>query len=210
LIEEKPSSVGKSVRLDMSKYQWVKDYENRKGRPSGRGPNGRKPKMDSTWPWISTKYDFSLPHQELKQIRVSALGMNLTSAISALKGSWQNYKIAGRNGETRDDIKYRINFIQDSLGLEQSFPELAGQQQEPEEYRLREEEQEWMSGLSIDEVEAKKEEELEARTAIVEEVSQPPTILETEDDWFSSSPSEEEEDDVWSTDETTSAEVDDW
>jgi hypothetical protein len=139
--------------------------------------------------------------------------MSLTSAISSLKGSWQNYKIAGRNGETREDIKYRINFIQDSLGLEQSFPELAEEEQEPAEYRLREEEeQEWMSGLTIDEVEAKKAEELEARAAIVEEEHQPPTISETEDDWFNIESSSEEEDDVWSTgkDQSTSSEEDDW
>ena len=38
---------------------------------------------------------------------------------------WKSYKIAGRNGEPRRDIAWKINAIQKAMGIEKSeFPEL--------------------------------------------------------------------------------------
>src|SRR5262249_13357637 len=97
--------------------------------------------------WISSKYDIQGMHwQELQQIFLPNLNMNFGQAVSALKKSWKAYKIAGRSGEPRGDLAYRIVRIQDALGIEKStFPELQGssygEEWSKEDEQLRREEQ---------------------------------------------------------------------
>lgn len=74
--------------------------------------------------WQSNRYDFSDPDVRLEM--VPEMGCTVGACISALKGSWTNWRIAGRNREPRDDLKYRIRRIESSLGIEESFPELEG------------------------------------------------------------------------------------
>jgi hypothetical protein len=74
--------------------------------------------------------------------------MNWGQCCSALKRSWKAYKIAGRNGEPRGDIAWRILNIQTQMGIEKSdFPELEGvdtddEETSEEETELRREERE--------------------------------------------------------------------
>jgi hypothetical protein len=105
--------------------------------------------------WISSKYDIEgMPWQELQQLYLPELKMCWGPACSALKKSWREYKIAGRNGEPRGDIAWRINRIQSAMGIEKSqFPELEGMNDEEseeeltdEEIQLRREEKEESSG----------------------------------------------------------------
>jgi hypothetical protein len=94
--------------MNKSNYRWLKRYE------SKRHKDG-----DS---WVSTKYDFTDPTTRLEY--VPEVGCSVGACISALKRSWKGYRIAGRNGEPRDDIAYRIRNLQSALGIEQSFSEL--------------------------------------------------------------------------------------
>ena len=55
-------------------------------------------------------------------------------AVSALKKLWKSYKIAGRTGESRSDLAWKINQIQKAMGIEKSeFPELDGMEADDEE-----------------------------------------------------------------------------
>jgi len=55
-------------------------------------------------------------------------------ACNSLKKLWKSYKIAGRNGEPRGDIAWKINAIQKAMGIEKSeFPELEGMETSDEE-----------------------------------------------------------------------------
>ena len=55
-------------------------------------------------------------------------------ACNSLKKLWKSYKIAGRNGEPRRDIAWKINVIQKAMGIEKSeFPELEGMETSDEE-----------------------------------------------------------------------------
>ena len=85
--------------------------------------------------WISRKYDIQgLPWQELQQIYLPELGMCWGPACNSLKKLWKSYKIAGRNGEPRRDIAWKINAIQKAMGIEKSeFPELEGMETNDEE-----------------------------------------------------------------------------
>ena len=47
-------------------------------------------------------------------------------AVSALKKLWKGYKIAGRTGEPRSDLAWKINRVQVAMGLKSEFPELEG------------------------------------------------------------------------------------
>jgi hypothetical protein len=103
--------------------------------------------------WISSKYDTQGHWQEVQQIWIPELQMNWGRAVSALRKSWTAYRIAGRNGEPRADLAYRIRSIQSSLGIEKStFPELEGMDDEEsneisdEETELRREEKEESGG----------------------------------------------------------------
>ena len=46
-------------------------------------------------------------------------------AVSALKKLWKSYKIAGRTGEPRSDLAWKINRVAMGLGKSE-FPELEG------------------------------------------------------------------------------------
>ena len=63
--------------------------------------------------------------QELQQLYLPELNMRWGPAVSALKKLWKGYKIAGRTGEPRSDLAWKINRV--AMGLEKSeFPELEG------------------------------------------------------------------------------------
>lgn len=71
---------------------------------------------------------------ELQQIYLPELGMCWGPACNSLKKLWKSYKIAGRNGEPRRDIAWKINAIQKAMGIEKSeFPELEGMETSDEE-----------------------------------------------------------------------------
>lgn len=60
---------------------------------------------------------------------------------------WKRYKIAGRTGEPRSDLAWKINQIQKAMGIEKSeFPELEGMESTDEEIELRREEREESGG----------------------------------------------------------------
>src|SRR5215469_15390000 len=98
--------------------------------------------------WVSSKYD-----TQLQQTYVPSLHMR-GQCCSALKRSWKAYEIAGRNGEPRGDIAWRIRNIQTQMGIEKSdFPELEGMETDDEETseeetELRREEKEESGGDS--------------------------------------------------------------
>ena|SRR5215469_8916254 len=55
-------------------------------------------------------------------------------ACNSLEKLWKSYKIAGRNGEPRRDIAWKINAIQKAMGIEKSeFPEVEGMEASDEE-----------------------------------------------------------------------------
>jgi hypothetical protein len=103
--------------------------------------------------WISSKYDIQGMHwQELQQLYLPELNMRWGPAVSALKKLWKSYKIAGRTGEPRSDLAWKINQIQKAMGIEKSeFPELEGMETDDEEstdeeIELRREEREESGG----------------------------------------------------------------
>lgn len=121
----------------MNKMQlWLRDYE--RSRHS-------KQRNES---WVSSKYD-----TQLQQTYVPSLHMR-GQCCSALKRSWKAYEIAGRNGEPRGDIAWRIRNIQTQMGIEKcDFPELEGMETDDEETseeetELRREEKEESGGDS--------------------------------------------------------------
>jgi len=64
--------------------------------------------------------------QELQQLYLPELNMRWGPAVSALKKLWKSYKIAGRTGEPRSDLAWKINRVQVAMGLKSEFPELEG------------------------------------------------------------------------------------
>jgi len=98
--------------------------------------------------WISSKYDIQgMPWQELQQIYLPELRMCWGPACNSLKKLWKSYKIAGRTGEPRSDIAWKINTIQKAMGIQKSeFPELEGMEMDEElteeEIQLKREERE--------------------------------------------------------------------
>jgi hypothetical protein len=107
----------------MNKMQlWLRDYE--------RSRHSKQPNES----WVSSKYDTQLPWKVLQQTYIPSLHMNWGQCCSALKRSWKAYEIAGRNGEPRRDIAWRIRNIQTQMGIEKSdFPELEGMETDDEE-----------------------------------------------------------------------------
>jgi hypothetical protein len=95
--------------------RWLRNYERLRLNPDA--PN------DS---WTSSKYDIEGMHwTELQQIFLPELEMCWGPACSALKKSWYSYKRAGKEGVYRGDIAFRINKIQNAMGIQKSeFPEL--------------------------------------------------------------------------------------
>ena len=96
------------------------NYERR--RFKNRGPSEN---------WLSDKYNLQGDWRMVRETPTSLRDrngrvMNIGQATSALKRSWRAYKIAGQNGEPRRDIAWRINYIENGLGLleKATFPEL--------------------------------------------------------------------------------------
>ena len=82
-------------------------------------------------------------------------------ACNSLKKLWKSYKIAGRTGEPRSDIAWKINQIQKAMGIEVSqFPELESMGIYENEYQGQSFEQE---RLTPEEIQLRREEELERR-----------------------------------------------
>ena len=125
-----------SISMDEMR-KWLMNYE--RMRLKSNTPNES---------WISSKYDIQgLPWQELQQIYLPELGMCWGPACNSLKKLWKSYKIAGRNGEPRRDIAWKINAIQKAMGIPKSeFPELEGMEMDEElteeEIQLKREERE--------------------------------------------------------------------
>ncbi|HXP49453.1 MAG TPA: hypothetical protein VN922_05850, partial [Bacteroidia bacterium] len=101
--------------------KWIMNYERR--RCKNRGPNEN---------WISDKYDLQGDWRDVQQTLTNIKDrkgrfLNIGEVTSALKRSWKAYRIAGQNGEPRRDIAWRINYLEDGLGLieKATFPELA-------------------------------------------------------------------------------------
>src|SRR5215831_16897569 len=97
----------------MSQYRWIKSYEKRRFKE----PNES---------WICSKYGI-MDWREAREIYLPSIGVNVGVAWNSLKKLWKSYKIAGRTGEPRRDIAWKINRLQAGLDLERSeFPELEG------------------------------------------------------------------------------------
>ena len=93
--------------------EWLVNYERlRHSKPSNKS-------------WISSRYDIQGMHwQELQQLYLPELNMRWGPAVNALKKLWKSYKIAGRTGEPRSDLAWKINRV--AMGLKSEFPELEG------------------------------------------------------------------------------------
>ena len=113
--------------------RWLANYERR-----------RHLQKEPSEFWASSKYDIQGTHwEDMQQTFIPELRMNFGQACSALKKSWKAYKIAGRNGEPRGDIAWRIRSIESALGIEKSeFPELEGMGMTDDEEEIRLEGQE--------------------------------------------------------------------
>jgi hypothetical protein len=73
--------------------------------------------------WQSTKYDFAgIGWADATSIFVEELGMDVGQACSALKKSWAAYRIAlaSKSGAEIKMLQWRINNIQQALGIELS------------------------------------------------------------------------------------------
>jgi hypothetical protein len=125
-----------SISMDEMR-KWLMNYE--RMRLKSNTPNES---------WISSKYDIQgMPWQELQQIYLPELRMCWGPTCNSLKKLWKSYKIAGRNGEPRRDIAWKINAIQKAMGIQKSeFPELEGMEMDEElteeEIQLKREERE--------------------------------------------------------------------
>jgi hypothetical protein len=113
--------------------------------------------------WISSRYDIQGMHwQELQQLYLPELNMRWGPAVSALKKLWKSYKIAGRTGESRSDIAWKINKIQGSMGIEKSiFPELEGISGETDDEELQISTDEELTIAKEEEMQLRSEEENE-------------------------------------------------
>jgi len=146
--------------------RWLANYERR-----------RHLQKEPSEFWASSKYDIQGTHwEDMQQTFIPELRMNFGQACSALKKSWKAYKIAGRNGEPRGDIAWRIRSIESALGIEKSeFPELEGMDDEEmtdKEIQLKREEieaeaenwwglEEYTEGWSEEDKQLKREEQQE-------------------------------------------------
>ena len=94
--------------------KWIEGYGHRR---LSRQPNES---------WLNSKYG-NMDWREARQIYLPSIGVNVGVAWNWLKKLWKSYKIAGRTGEPRRDIAWKINRLQAGLDLERSeFPELEG------------------------------------------------------------------------------------
>ena len=94
--------------------RWLQNYEKR--RHSRR--NSKQHLKEPNESWISSKYDLQgTDWQTLQQMYLPELKMCFGPACNSLKKLWKSYKIAGRTGEPRSDIAWKINRIQDALGI---------------------------------------------------------------------------------------------
>jgi hypothetical protein len=162
--------------ISMNEMQrWLRNYE--------RLRHSKQPNES----WVSSKYPIEGMHwTELQQLYLPELKMCWGPACNSLKKLWKSYKIAGRNGEPRGDIAWRINRIKSAMGLEKSnFPELEGMDDEDqeltdEEIQLKREEKEENGGdfgTSEEESEFTEEWSEEDKQLLKEE-------REAEDDWW--------------------------
>jgi hypothetical protein len=110
--------------------KWLRNYEyQRHSRKNPKEPNES---------WQSSKYDFTDPNVRLEY--VPEMGCSVGGCISSLKRSWRVFEIAGRNGEPRGDLAWRINHVQDTLGIPLTeFEEYPGIYQSQEEILKKEE-----------------------------------------------------------------------
>jgi len=101
---------------------WLKSYE--------RERHSNEPNES----WISSRFDIQgLGWRAASEIYLPELRMTLGKACNSLKKLWKNYKIAGRTGEYRDDIAWKIVRIESVLGIEKTeFSELEGMDLEAE------------------------------------------------------------------------------
>lgn len=146
-LRNKHLSVSSSFCISMQEMQkWLINYE--------RMRHSKKPKEPNE-SWVSSKYDIqNMSWKEISEIYLPEIDMRFGSACSALKKLWKSYKIAGRNGEPRGDIAWKIHRIQSAMGIERSqFTELEGmnddedQELTDEELELKKEEEEESSGV---------------------------------------------------------------
>lgn len=88
--------------------KWLREYDRLRTNPDA--PNES---------WISTKYDIiGLTWKEISDIYILELEMCWGPACSALRKTWYKFKMAGKEGtDYRGDIAYRINKIQDGMGI---------------------------------------------------------------------------------------------
>lgn len=121
--------------------RWLQNYERSRHSKQLKEPNEH---------WVSSKYPIENMHwTELQQLYLPDIGMCWGSACSAIKKLWKSYKIAGRTGEPRSDIAWKIRNIQRAMGIPESqFEELEGMDDEEE-------------ALSAEEVELQREEQKE-------------------------------------------------
>lgn len=124
--------------------RWLRGYESKKFSKYNKEPEG----------WQSSKFDTSLPWYELQQEPVPELGCNYGQACNKLKQAWRKFSTARYKGEYTKDLAWEITQIVDALGLEKntSFPELEGL--DPDEEEIDQE-------LSYEELQARREEQLE-------------------------------------------------
>jgi hypothetical protein len=153
-------------------YRWLEIYE--KSRHSKQGKQLKES-------WQSSKFDFTNPNVRLEY--VPEMDCSVGGCISALKRSWKAYYIAGRNGEPRGDLAWRINSLQSSLGIEKStFPELEGMmmddEENNEELQLKREEQQEEWNLNLGTNEEMDEWSEEDKQLLKEEIE-----AERENDW---------------------------
>src|SRR5215469_3934980 len=133
-----------SISMDEMR-KWLMNYE--RMRFKSNTPNES---------WISSKYDIQgFPWQELQQIYLPELGMCWGPACYLLKKLWKAYKIAGRSGEPRGDIAYKINRVQAAMGIERAqFPELEGMPYENEDL----DQDQGGEGMTAEEIQLQREE----------------------------------------------------
>ena len=91
--------------------------------------------------WVSEKFPIQdMGWSAMKGVYIPELSMSFGQACSALKKSWRHYRILGREGAYRDDIGWRIQRIQQALGLERTQFEDQQSEEDEEEWSLKQEE----------------------------------------------------------------------
>lgn len=93
--------------------KWLKSYEQFRTNPYEKNEEWTSSKYDingMTWTEISDIVLEDLPDQNGEP-------MNFRQACSALKKSWDRYKILKREDGYTRDIEYRINDIQYAMGI---------------------------------------------------------------------------------------------